>query len=44
MDVLRTLLEDISLEFRDEEWIQSIDYKNIPFRCRIFHEHGHLIR
>jgi hypothetical protein len=28
----------------DEEWIQNIDYEQIPFRCRRFHEHGHLIR
>jgi hypothetical protein len=31
MDVSRALPEDISLEFRDEEWIESIDYENIPF-------------
>jgi hypothetical protein len=42
MDVLGALPEDISLEFRDEEWIQSIDYEQIPFRCRRCHEHGHL--
>jgi hypothetical protein len=44
MDVSGALPEAISLEFRDEEWIQSIDYKQIPFRCRRCHEHGHLIR
>ena len=31
MDVLRALPEAISLEFRDEEWIQSIDYEHISF-------------
>jgi hypothetical protein len=43
MDVSGTLPEAISLEFRDEEWIQNIDYEQNPFRCRRFHEHGHLI-
>jgi hypothetical protein len=38
------LPEAICLEFRDEEWIQSIDYEQIPFRCRRCHEHGHLLR
>jgi hypothetical protein len=31
MDVLGALPEAISLEFRDEEWIQSIDYEHILF-------------
>jgi hypothetical protein len=44
MDVSRALPEAISLEFRDEEWTQSIDYEHISFRCRRFHEHGHLFR
>jgi hypothetical protein len=44
MDVLGALLEAISLEFRDEEWIQSINYEQIPFRCRRCHEHGSLFR
>jgi hypothetical protein len=41
---LGALPEAISLEFRDEEWIQSIDYEKIPCRCRRCHEHGHLFR
>jgi hypothetical protein len=44
MDVSGALTEAISLEFEHEEWIQSIDYEKIPFRCKISHEHGHLIR
>jgi hypothetical protein len=32
MDILRALPEAISLEFRDEEWMQNIDYEQIPFR------------
>jgi len=34
----------ISLEYHDEEWIQKIDYDHIPFKCRKFHEHGHLFQ
>jgi hypothetical protein len=44
MDVLGVLPQAISLEFRDEEWIQSIDYEKILFQCRRCHEHGHLLR
>ena len=43
MDVSGALSEAIILEFRDEEWIQSIDYEQITFRCRRCHEHGHLL-
>ena len=32
MDVSGALLEAISLEFKDEEWIHNIDYEQIPFR------------
>jgi hypothetical protein len=44
IDVSEALLEAISLEFRDEEWIQSVDYEKISFRCRRCHEHGHLFK
>jgi hypothetical protein len=44
MDALGDLLEAISLEFRDEEWIQSTYYEKILFQCRRCHEHGHLLR
>jgi len=44
MDIFGALSESISLDFTDEEWIQNIDYKHIPFRCRTCHENGHLIR
>jgi hypothetical protein len=43
MDVSGALPEAIILEFRDEEWIQSIDYVQIMFQCRRCHEHGHLL-
>jgi hypothetical protein len=43
IDVSRALPEAISLEFKDEEWIQNIDYKSIPSICRRCQEHGYLI-
>jgi len=42
IDVSGALLEAIKIIFRDEVWIQSIDYEHIPFQCGKFHEHGHL--
>lgn len=32
------------MEYHDEDWMQTIDYEHIPFRCRKCHEHGHLFR
>jgi hypothetical protein len=42
MNISKALLGSLTLEYRDEEWLQTIDYEHIPFRCRKFHEHGHL--
>ena len=44
MDISGALPEAIKIIFRDELWTKSIDYEHIPFRCRKFHEHGHLYR
>jgi hypothetical protein len=44
MDVSGALPEAICLEFRDEEWIQNIDYEQIMFRCRRCHEHENIFR
>ncbi len=44
MDLSGALPEDITLEVFDEEWVQTVDYEHIPFRCHKFHEHGHLFR
>ena len=43
-DVSGTLPVAINLNFRDETWTQAVDYEHTPFRCRKFHEHGHLFR
>ena len=44
MDLSKDLLEAVSLNWDDEEWIQQIDYEKLPFRCRICHEYGHFGR
>ena len=44
MDLSRALLDEVILEVFDEEWVQTVNYEHIPFRCRRFHEHGHLFR
>ena len=43
LDISKYLPESIKLSWQDEEWIQAIDYKNIPFHCKC-HEHEHLFR
>ena len=44
MDLSGALLEKVILEVFDEEWVQTVEYEHIPFRCRKCHEHGHLFR
>jgi len=44
MDLLGALPDEVILEVYDEEWVQTIDYEHIPFRCDKCHEHGHLFR
>lgn len=44
MDLSGALPDEVILEVFDEEWVQTMDYEHIPFRCRKCHEHGHLIR
>ena len=44
MDLSGALPDEVILEVFYEEWIQTIDYEHIPFRCRKCHEHGHLFK
>eukprot|EP00253_Pinus_taeda_P003313 PITA_03313 len=44
MDLSRALLDELILEVFDEEWVQTINYEHIHFRCRRCHGHGHLFR
>lgn len=44
MDLFGALLDEVILEVFNEKLVQIVDYEHIPFRCRKFHEHGHLFR
>jgi hypothetical protein len=44
LNITKVLPGSITLEYQDEDWLQTIDYEHIPFRCRRCHEHGHLFR
>lgn len=44
MHLAKALTNSVSLFHDDYEWVQTIDYEHIPFRCRKCHEHGHLFR
>jgi hypothetical protein len=44
MNISKAIPGTITLEYQDEDWMQTLDYEHIPFRCRRCHEHGHLFR
>ena len=44
LNVSNDLPEAVNLTWLDEVWRQTLDYENLPFRCKICHEHGHLLR
>ncbi|KAH9302336.1 hypothetical protein KI387_013919, partial [Taxus chinensis] len=44
MDLNNPLLAKISLKIETDKWEQMVDYENIPFCCRIYHEYGHLVK
>ena len=44
MDLSGALLDKVILEVFYEEWVQTVNYEHIPFRCHKCYEHGHLIR
>lgn len=44
MNISKAILGSLTLEYRDEEWLQTIDYEHIPFRCIKRHEQRHLFR
>ncbi|KAH9296470.1 hypothetical protein KI387_040058, partial [Taxus chinensis] len=43
MDMNQPLPAKILLEVGEEKW-EQIDYENIPFRCCLCHEYGHLVK
>lgn len=42
MDLSGALSDGVILDVFDEEWVQTLDYEHIPFRCCICHEHGNI--
>ena len=44
LDLSKELPEAICMKWEDEEWIQSIDYEQLPFLCRNCHKCSHLGR
>ena len=44
LDVSGAIPKSIALSYEDSEWLQTLDYEFIPFRCRKCHEHDHLYR
>ena len=44
MDLSKELLQEIIMNWEDEEWTQPIDDEKITFRCQHYHEYGLLGR
>jgi len=44
MNISQPLPESIEIECQDEIWSQPLDYKHVPFKCRFYHDYGHLFR
>ena len=44
MHLNKALPDAISLYHDDYEWLQTIDYEHVPFRCRKCHALGHLFQ
>jgi len=44
MHVAGALLDSIIVSYQNEEWTQSLDFEDIPFRCKKCHVHGHIFR
>ena len=44
MDLSGALPDEVILEVFDEDWVQTVDYEHILFKCCKCHKHGHLFR
>jgi hypothetical protein len=44
VNIAKPLPSSVALEYRDEDWHQTIYYKKISLICRKFHKHEHLFR
>jgi len=44
MNISKAFPGSVTIEYHDEDWIQTIDYEHIPFHYKKCHEIGHLLR
>jgi hypothetical protein len=44
MKISSGLSDQITMVCDSKEWIQCLNYKNIPFRCQLCHHIGHMLR
>jgi hypothetical protein len=44
VDLNNPLPDSMEICMGSVSWIQQLDYETLPFRCRICHEYGHLLR
>ena len=44
VDLNNPLPDSIEICMGLVSWIQQLDYETLPFRCRVCHEYGHLLR
>ena len=44
VDLNNPLPDSMEIFLGPSSWIQQLDYETLPFRCRICHEYGHLLR
>ena len=44
LDLSRPLPDAIEMHAGSHSWVQQLDYETLPFRCRLCHEYGHLLR
>ena len=44
LDLSRPLPDVVEMCVSSHSWMQQLDYETLPFRCRLCHEYGHLLR
>ena len=44
LDLSRPLPDEVEMCAGSHSWVQQLDYETLPFRCRLCHEYGHLLR
>ncbi|XP_057817558.2 uncharacterized protein LOC131030678 [Cryptomeria japonica] len=44
LDLSRPLPDAVEMCAGSHSWVQQLDYETLPFRCRLCHEYGHLVR